>query len=119
MSDISPQSVFGLSDADFQRLADIIEARGSRPNRFGGAVRRVVNRLAQPSSFNGMGVIAGLIGFSLPDPVWSQASIGASPGCSRSIAVALNDGSNIALTTAAPIALSASSQAQVPAPPPA
>lgn len=92
MTDTSPQSVFGLSDADFQRLADIIEARSSRPNRFGGAVRRVVNRLAQPSSFNGLGVIAGLVGFSLPDPVWSQASIGLA-GLFALIAVALNDGS--------------------------
>lgn len=93
MSDITPQAVFGMSDADFQRLADILEARSAKPNRFGGAVRRVVNRLAQPSSFNGMGVIAGLVGFSLPDPVWSQATIGVA-GLFAIIAVALNDGSN-------------------------
>ncbi len=93
MTDTSPQAVFGLSDADFQRLADIIEARSAKPNRFGGAVRRVTARLAQPSSFNGMGVLLGLAGVSIPDPVWSQASIGVA-GLFAIIAVALNDGSS-------------------------
>lgn len=84
MTDITPQNVFGWSEADLDRLADALATRRQRPSRTRLAAGYIADRLKEPTSYAGLAIIAAPLlsrfGVALSDDTWGevvQLAIGA------------------------------------------
>lgn len=75
MTDTSPQAVFGFDEAALRRMIrEEYDARTNRPSRILTALGYVVDRLKEPTSYAGLGLLVipvlSRLGVSFSDDQW-------------------------------------------------